>query len=195
MYLPQQEKQMTAAARKETEFDCDAALRACAKGDRAALHGLYASEAARMIGVARRILRRDALAEEAVHDSFVQIWRQAASFDPARGGARTWIYAIVRHRALNILRGETRTELVDDLEPLGLEAPEESPEAAMLRLSESGRLRVCLERLDAPRRAALLLAYVNGLTHGELAGRFGVPLGTMKSWVRRSLLSLRECLA
>ncbi len=65
----------------------------------------------------------------------------------------------------------------------------------MLRLSESGRLRVCLERLDAPRRAVLLLAYVNGLTHGELAGRFGVPLGTMKSWVRRSLLSLRECLA
>lgn len=184
-----------AAARKETEFDCDAALRACAKGDRAALQGLYASEAARMIGVARRILKRDALAEEAVHDSFVQIWRQAASFDPARGGARTWIYAIVRHRALNILRGETRTELVDDLEPLGLEAPEESPEAAMLRLSESGRLRVCLERLDAPRRAVLLLAYVNGLTHGELAGRFGVPLGTMKSWVRRSLLSLRECLA
>ncbi len=186
---------MTAAARTETEFDCDAALRACASGDRAALHALYASEARRMIGVARRILKRDALAEEAVHDSFVQIWRQAASFDPARGAARTWIYAIVRHRALNILRGETRTDLVDDLEPFGLEAPDESPEAAMLRLSESGRLRACLERLEAPRRAALLLAYVNGLTHGELAGRFGVPLGTMKSWVRRSLLSLRECLA
>ncbi|MDE1569509.1 sigma-70 family RNA polymerase sigma factor [Aquabacter sp. P-9] len=186
---------MTAAARTEPVLDCEAALLACAKGEREALQALYAAEAGRMLGVARRILRRDALAEEAVHDSFVLIWRQAGSFDPTRGGGRTWIYAILRHRALNILRGETRTDLMDDMEPLGLEAPEDSPEAAMLRLSESGRLRACLERLEAPRRGALLLAYVSGLTHGELAGRFGVPLGTMKSWIRRSLLSLRECLA
>lgn len=186
---------MTAAARTDPGLDCEAALLACARGERAALQALYAAEAGRMMGVARRILRREALAEEAVHDSFVLIWRQAGSFDPARGGGRTWIYAILRHRALNILRGETRTELMDDMEPLGLQAPEDSPEAAMLRLSESGRLRACLERLDAPRRGALLLAYVNGLTHGELAGRFGVPLGTMKSWIRRALLSLRECLA
>ncbi len=185
---------MTAAARTEPVLDCEAALLACAKGEREALQALYAAEAGRMLGVARRILRRDALAEEAVHDSFVLIWRQAGSFDPTRGGGRTWIYAILRHRALNILRGETRTDLMDDMEPLGLEAPEDSPEEAMLRLSESGRLRACLERLEAPRRGALLLAYVSGLTHGELAGRFGVPLGTMKSWIRRSLLSLRECL-
>lgn len=187
---------MSAAGQKMTDdFSCEAALAGCARGERAALHAIYASEAGRMLGVARRILKRDALAEEAVHDSFVQIWRQAGSFDPARGSARTWIYAILRHRALNILRGETRTDLVDDFEPMGLTSDEESPEAAMLRLSESGRLRACLERLEAPRRSALLLAYVNGLTHGELAGRFGVPLGTMKSWVRRALLSLRECLA
>lgn len=186
---------MSATSDTDDAFDFDAALRACANGERAALHALYAREAGRMLGVARRILRRDALAEEAVHDSFVLIWRQAATFDPARGAGRTWIYAIVRHRALNILRSEARTDLTEDFEPLGLEAPEESPEGAMLRLSESGRLRACLERLEAPRRAAILLAYVNGLTHGELAGRFGVPLGTMKSWVRRALLSLRECLA
>ncbi|MEW6124678.1 MAG: sigma-70 family RNA polymerase sigma factor [Pseudomonadota bacterium] len=186
---------MPAPSEPDDAFDFDATLRACASGERAALHALYAREAARMLGVARRILRRDALAEEAVHDSFVQIWRQASTFDPARGGGRTWVYAIVRHRSLNILRGEARIDLTEDFEVLGLEAPEESPEGAMLRLSESGRLRACLERLEAPRRAAILLAYVNGLTHGELAGRFGVPLGTMKSWVRRSLLSLRECLA
>lgn len=176
-------------------FDCEAALAACAHGDRRALQALYDTEAARMLGVARRILRRDALAEEAVHDSFVQIWRQAGTFDAARGSGRTWIYAILRHRALNILRGETRTELVDDFEPMGLTDAEETPEEAMLRLSETGRLRACLDRLDTSRRTALLLAYVNGLTHGELAGRFGVPLGTMKSWIRRALLNLRECLA
>lgn len=185
----------TAPRPTEDRFDCEAALAGCARGDRSALQALYDGEAARMLGVARRILRRDALAEEAVHDSFVQIWRQASSFDPARGGARTWIYAVLRHRALNILRGETRTELVEDFEPMGLTAEEDSPEEAMLRLSETGRLRACLDRLDASRRSALLLVYVNGLTHGELAGRFGVPLGTMKSWIRRSLLNLRECLA
>ncbi|WP_127090429.1 sigma-70 family RNA polymerase sigma factor [Aquabacter cavernae] len=186
---------MSAMSGMDHAFDFDAALVACARGERSGLQALYAREAGRMLGVARRIVRRQALAEEAVHDSFVLIWRQAASFDPGRGSGRTWIYAVLRHRALNILRGETRTDLTDDFEPLGLEAPEESPEAAMLRLSESGRLRACLEGLEASRRAAILLAYVNGLTHGELAGRFGVPLGTMKSWIRRTLLSLRECLA
>ncbi|TCT08131.1 sigma-70 family RNA polymerase sigma factor [Aquabacter spiritensis] len=183
------------AAAGEAGFDVAATLAACAGGDRTALHRLYEAEADRMLGVARRILKRDALAEEAVHDSFVLIFRQAARFDPARGSGRTWIYAILRNRALNILRGEKRTDFVDDYEPFGLEAEDESPEAALVRLSESGRLRACLERLEAPRRTAILLAYVNGLTHGELAGRFGVPLGTMKSWIRRSLLSLRECLA
>lgn len=171
------------------------ALRACQRGDQAGLRALYEREAPRMVGVAYRMLRRRALAEEAVHDTFVLVWRQAASFDPARGAARTWIYAILRNRSLNILRGETRTELVDDFEPMGLESKEEGPEGALMRLAESGRLRGCLERLEPDRRRAILLAYVRGLTHGELAGRFGVPLGTMKSWIRRSLLALRECLA
>lgn len=171
------------------------ALRACQRGDQAGLRALYEREAPRMVGVAYRMLRRRALAEEAVHDTFVLVWRQAATFDPGRGAARTWIYAILRNRALNILRSETRTELVDDFEPMGLESEEDGPDVALMRLSESGRLRSCLERLEPDRRSAILLAYVRGLTHGELAGRFGVPLGTMKSWIRRSLLALRECLA
>ena len=79
--------------------------------------------------VAQRLLRRPALAEEAVQDAFVQVWRRAASFDPARGGARTWLYAVLRHRALNILRGEVRTDLVDDFEPMGLASEEENAES------------------------------------------------------------------
>ena len=148
-----------------------------------------------MVGVAMRILKRQALAEEAVHDAFVQIWERASSFDPSRGHARTWLYAVVRHRALNILRGEVRTDLVEDFEPMGLAAPEEDPEKLVSRLSDAGALKRCLERLDPVRRKAILLAYVHGLSHGELAGRLGVPLGTMKSWIRRSLLSLRDCMA
>ncbi len=148
-----------------------------------------------MVGVALRIVRRQALAEEAVHDAFVQIWERAGSFDPSRGQARSWLYAVVRHRALNILRGETRTDLVEDFEPFALASEDESPETIVSRLSDAGALRRCLERLDPSRRQAILLAYVQGLSHGELAGRLGVPLGTIKSWIRRSLISLRECMA
>ena len=173
----------------------DEALRRCVAGDRSALRMIYDLEAPRMLGVALRLLRRRALAEEVLHDAFVLIWQRAGSFDPARGEARTWIYAVLRNRALTILRGESRTDLVEDFEPMGLTSEGESPEDVTLRLSDTSALKRCLERLEPPRRTAILLAYVEGLSHGELAGRLGVPLGTMKSWIRRSLLSLRECMA
>jgi RNA polymerase sigma factor (sigma-70 family) len=175
--------------------DLDDALRACAQGDRVALRAIYDAEASRMLGVALRLLRRPALAEEAVQDAFVQVWRRAGSFDPAKGAARTWLYTVLRHRALNILRGEVRTDLIDDFEPLGLASEEEDAEHLVSRLSEAGALRRCLEELEPHRRRAIVLAYVHGLSHGELADRLGVPLGTIKSWIRRSLISLRECLA
>ncbi len=173
----------------------DEALRRCAAGDKAALRAIYDLEAPRMLGVAIRLLRRRALAEEAVHDTFVQVWQRASTFDASRGDARSWLYAVLRNRALNILRGETRTDLVEDFEPMGLVSDDESPEALTLRLSDAGALKRCLERLEPARKQAILLAYVHGLSHGELAGRLGVPLGTMKSWIRRSLLALRECMA
>jgi RNA polymerase sigma factor (sigma-70 family) len=177
------------------EADLDEALRRCARGERAALRAIYDAEAPRMLGVALRILRRPSLAEEAVHDAFVQVWQRAAGFDPARGAAKTWLYAVLRHRALNILRGEARTDLVEDFEPMGLASEEESPETVIARLSEAGALRHCLEGLEPGRRNAVILAYMHGLSHGELARKVGVPLGTMKSWLRRSLIALRECLA
>ncbi len=176
-------------------IDLDDALRRCAGGDGAALRAIYDAEAPRMLGVALRILRRPALAEEAVHDAFVQVWQRAASFDAARGGGRTWLYAVLRHRALNILRGEVRTDLVDDFEPMNLVSGEEDPEEVVERLSDASALRRCLERLEPARRRLVVLSYMHGLSHGELAARVGVPLGTMKSWLRRSLLALRECLA
>lgn len=176
-------------------IDLSAALRDCAAGDGAALRAIYDAEAPRMLGVALRLLRRRVLAEEAVHDTFIQLWRKAGSFDPARGEPRSWLYALLRNRSLNILRGEARTDLVEDFEPMALESGEENPEEVMTRLSEGDALRRCLERLDPLRRRAVMLAYLHGLTHGELAGRLNVPLGTMKSWLRRSLSVLRECLA
>jgi len=187
---------VTAGLGDSTSFavELSEALDRVAQGDRMVLRAIYDAEAPRMVGVALRLLRRRELAEEAVHDTFVQIWQKAASFDPTRGNARTWLYAILRNRSLNILRGENRTDLVDDFEAMGLETPEEDAETAAVRLSDTGALKRCLERLEPVRRKAILLAYVEGLTHGELAGRLGVPLGTMKSWIRRSLIALRECM-
>ncbi|HSI41959.1 MAG TPA: sigma-70 family RNA polymerase sigma factor [Xanthobacteraceae bacterium] len=175
--------------------DLALALQGCARGDRACLRRLYDRLAPRMIGVALRMLRRRDLAEEVVHDTFLRIWEKASTFDPARGAPETWVFAILRHRTLNVLRGEARTDLVDDFEPMGLAADAPDAEAAVTALSQASALRRCLERLEPHRRQAIVLAYASGLTHGELAGRMGVPLGTVKSWVRRSLVSLRECMA
>jgi RNA polymerase sigma-70 factor (ECF subfamily) len=173
-----------------SEAQLAAALARCASGDRAALRVIYELEASRMLGVARRILRRNELAEEAVQDAFMRAWRAARSFDPKRGAARSWLYAILRNCALSILRDEGRFAS-DQEEP---EQAVPSSEHAIAQLPESSALRRCLEKLDASRRAVVVLSYVHGLSHAELAGRLGVPLGTVKSWVRRSLLLLQECM-
>ena len=193
---------MTVAAASSTdpardqpaEAQVSAAIVRCAAGDRAALRLIYDLEAARMAGVAMRILRRKDLAEEAVHDAFMRLWRSARSFDPARGAGRAWLYAIVRNRALTILRDESRFESGDAVDDAGSTRGGPQPEEAVARLPEASALRRCLQQLDASRRAAVVLAYVHGFSHGELAGRLGVPLGTAKSWVRRGLLSLQECM-
>ncbi len=177
-----------------TPFNPAAALAACASGDKAALRALYEREAPRMIGVALRLLKRRALAEEAVQDAFVLVWRNAASFDPARGEALPWLYTILRNRCLTILRSENRMETRE--EPIGEEqaSEEDNPETILARLSDEKALKHCLGRLEPKRRELVLMAFVQGLTHGELAGRLGVPLGTIKSWIRRSLITLKECL-
>jgi len=174
--------------------DIEAALLACAAGDKSALRRIYDAESARMIGVAQRLLKRRALAEEAVQDAFVLIWRHAARFDPQRGAGLTWIYAILRNRSLSILRDEKRTETSDA--PVAEEAAseEDDPETVMSKLSDAKALHACLETLPPQRRGLVLLAFVQGLTHGEIAGRMKQPIGTVKSSIRRALMSLKECL-
>jgi RNA polymerase sigma-70 factor (ECF subfamily) len=183
------------AVRQDGDFDVTAALRRCARGDRTALRDLFEAEAPRMLGVALRIVRDRATAEDVVQDAFVRIWRSAAGFDPTRGAGRAWVHALVRNLALNVVRDAARTDTVDDPATLADAAAVEGGEDVLARLADGDALRRCLERLDAPRRHALVLAYVHGFTHGEIAGRLGAPLGTCKAWIRRGLASLRECLA
>ncbi|MBY0380920.1 MAG: sigma-70 family RNA polymerase sigma factor [Xanthobacteraceae bacterium] len=171
----------------ERSAQLSAALARCAAGDRKALQMIYDSESSRMTGVARRILLRQDLAEEAVHDAFVRIWRGASTFDSGRGGSIGWLYAIVRNCALTIHRNEHRYDHNDIVEDI-------IPDDAISRLPETSALRRCLDRIERPRRDVIVLAYVHGMSHGELAGRLKMPLGTIKSWVRRGLMSLQECM-
>jgi RNA polymerase sigma-70 factor, ECF subfamily len=172
-----------------------ALLTACGRGNRAALRIIYEREAAAMIGVAQRIVKRRELAEEIVHDAFVQIWRHAARYDPALGAGRAWMFAIVRNRAINALRDTAREQATPEDEIVAAIDSGHDGENAFDRLAEGSALRRCLERLDPRRRAGVLFAYVEGLSHGEIAARLGVPLGTAKSWIQRSLAQLKECLA
>lgn len=169
----------------------------CAAGDRSALRALYEAEAPRMKAVARRILRREEIAEEAVQDAFLRIWRKAGQYDPARGTALGWIYTVQRSVALNILRDSSRENPAppEDMEAhLDLRAEIETAEDIWGRLDAGSRLKACLDRLEPARRKVLILAYAFGLSHGEIAGRLAHPLGTVKAWVRRSLSALRECM-
>jgi len=170
-------------------FDYQRCLQACAQGDRRALHALYEEEGARLLGVARRIARDDATAEDILHDAFVRIWTRAASFDPARGSARGWIYSVTRHLALNFIR-DTRREVVFDEA-----AFTPAPFAGDIDLqADSAKVHRCLEQLEPARKLCILHAYVDGCSHAEIASLLNTPLGTIKAWIKRSLKALRECM-
>ncbi len=181
-------------AHDTVEDELAEALHGCARGERASLHRLYEHLAPKMTGVALRMLRRRDLADEVVHDTFLRIWEKAGSYDPARGKASTWAFTVLRNTALNVLRGERRIELVEDYDAIEPASEEADAESLLVALSETSALKRCLDRLEPMRRRAILLAYLRGLTHGELAGRLGVPLGTAKAWIRRSLRTLKDCL-
>ena len=191
---------MQAEPENPGDFDYEAALAACAAGDRVAFRRLYEQEAPRLLGVALRIVRQRALAEDIVHDACVSLWTRAASFDASRGSARGWIYSVVRNLALNTVRNESRHVAVDEETTQALEAEmsmqayQETTDAFELHAS-MGRLQQCLEALDPARRSCVLHAYLEGCSHSEIAERLGAPLGTVKSWIQRSLSSLRECMA
>lgn len=169
-------------------------IAACARRDRLALRSLLEMEGPRMLGIAVRILRRKDLAEDALQDAFLQIWRKADSYDPSKGSARAWIYAILRNRSLNMLRDGAREAVTED-DKLERRIDGGELNDAWEMLGHDSDLRRCLAQLETEKRSAVLMSYVWGYTHGEIAGRLSAPLGTVKAWVRRGLSSLRECMS
>lgn len=173
-------------------------LRAAARdaGSAEAFERLYRLCAPLMMGVAVRIVRRSELAEEILHDSFVRIWQIAQSFDPLATRPVAWMVAIVRNRALDtaashdVARADPYEEdMLDTLFDWSGGADE-----AEDRRRSTHRLRDCLAKLQAAEQQALVLAYQHGLTHSQLAAQLQKPLGTVKSWVRRGMATLRHCM-
>lgn len=176
-----------------SDFDYEAALQACARGEHYALRAIYERERRWLMAVALRITRRRETAEEVLHDAFLQIWARAGTFNAGLGSARGWIYSVVRHAALSHARSAQRTVAMENEELIAL-ADAKAAWGAGDRDVDAGALAECLERLDEQRRRCVLLAFVDGYSHDELAAKLGAPLGTVKSWIRRALLALKECL-
>jgi RNA polymerase sigma factor (sigma-70 family) len=172
----------------------EALLQACAKGDRAALRSLYTATAPQLFGLAVRILRSHELAEDVVQDSFVLVWRNAHSFDPGRGTAMAWLASIVRNQCFDSLRRRGRESPLDDTLVQSWEDPAPGPADLTALSHDAERLRACLDELEEGPRNSMILAYYEGLTFAEVAGRLGAPLGTVKSWIRRSLSRLKDCM-
>lgn len=169
-------------------------MRRIAAGDKRALQMVYASESAKMLGVVMRIVKNRERAEDVVQETFVRIWRKASMYSSDLGSPKSWIYAMCRNLALNNLRDE-RHIATDDGKLFALVDAPDNHETAFERLGDDKALKKCLERLDEMPRKGLMLAYVEGYSHGEIADKLNMPLGTVKTWIRRSLLSLKECLS
>ncbi|WP_159946183.1 sigma-70 family RNA polymerase sigma factor [Rhizobium sp. 18065] len=161
--------------------------------DRAAFSLIYQRCSAKLFAICIRILKDRNDAEEALQDIFVKIWQKAGSYAGDGGNAFAWIAAIARYHCIDRLRQrKPSTEELDVAAELPDLGPD--PERRAILRSEGARIDSCLEALDPDRAQAVRQAYVEGMTYQELAERFAVPLNTMRTWLRRSLLKLRECM-
>ena len=170
----------------------DTHLIAIAGGSRSALRVIYDQEGTRLFGIAMAILRDRPAASDAVQNAFLRLWERAAQFDPARGNAQVWIASIVRHAALDIARARGREQPTGD-PALGDQPVEPDVIERLAAHEDNARLRHCLAELDGRTRSFIVLAFVHGLSHAQIATRLDLPLGTLKTWIRRGLLSLRKC--
>ena len=162
--------------------------------DQKAFAELYKRTSSKLFGVCLRMLRDRGEAEEVLQETYTTVWRRAASFDSAKASAITWLITLSRNKAIDRLR-QHREELLDDPSRLDEAVDEQPTPAADAEASqEYRRLQHCLDELEPQQRDSVREAFFTGATYNELATRCMVPLGTMKSWIRRSLMQLRTCL-
>jgi len=169
-------------------------LGAVARGDEAAFERLYAATRAKLYGVLLRILGSPALADEVMEETYLKVWKMADQFDPTTASPITWMVAIARNRAIDIVHKRGDVSIVE--EPETPESPAEAPAPLARRemTAELKRLLSCLGRLDPEKQRIVLLAYYSGWGRDQLASKLDIPVNTIKTWLRRSLLEIRECM-
>jgi len=166
-----------------------------ALNDRVAFTGLYDATSAKLFGVCLRVLNDRAAAEDAMQDSFVKVWKHASRYQANGLSPMTWLITIARNTAIDRLRATRKGHV--DIETPGLElaASGAGPEQLAVASGEARRLVGCLDELSEDRGVAVRGAYLDGKTYQELAEAFSVPINTMRTWLRRGLISLRECMS
>ncbi|HSZ08629.1 MAG TPA: sigma-70 family RNA polymerase sigma factor [Steroidobacteraceae bacterium] len=189
---------MNPVAESPTEFDAllESLLGRCAAADSNALQRLYELVSPILFASVTRILRRRALAEEALQDVFISIWQQAGQFTAVRGRPMAWMMSIARYRAIDLMRRERFAPTLVAQLPEGrtLDAEPEPEGSSAVWLPPAELMQRCLALLSDQQTQCLELAFVDGNSHEDIARLVGSPLGTVKSWIRRGLRSLRQCL-
>jgi RNA polymerase sigma-70 factor, ECF subfamily len=169
-------------------------LQRVARQDRAAFSDVYRATSSKLFGIILRILKRRDIADEVLQEVYVKIWERAADFDPKVASPITWMATIARNRALDEVRRKKPESLEDHPEFLDVASDEDSALTLVMRGQDGQRLTECLTKLEPDRRQMVLLAYCEGLSRDELAEKYGQPVNTVKTWLRRSLAQLKGCL-
>ncbi len=198
-------KRVPLADWNERSRDLASLLARSGLGDRAAFAALYQASSAHLFAVVLRITRDRGQSEDVLQEVYVNVWRAAKGFDAAQSQPLTWLTSIARHRAIDALRRHqtqpqtlVRNAASDEADEHDvydtLTDPADGPAELLERASQARELAQCMEHLSAAQRQSVALAFFDGLSHAEVADTLRQPLGTVKSWVRRALLSLKSCL-
>ena len=169
-------------------------IAAVAKGDEVAFERLYVATRAKLYGVVLRILRRQDLAEEVIQECYIRIWSSAGQFDPSAASPLTWMVSIARNRAIDLMRKRIEAAIEDEPDAMDVASDTPDPLARREMNEELKRLLGCVGKLEPERQRLVLLAYYNGWSREQLADKFDTPVNTVKTWLRRSMLEIRECL-
>lgn len=163
-------------------------------GDRAALADVYSRTSGKLFGICLRICGERQAAEDVLQEVYLTVWKRAAGYEPGRASPITWLATIARNRAIDWRRAQGNRVMapIEEIEPIADGAPLVSD--AMLAAEGEAQLHLCLDSLEDRQRVAIRSAFFGGATYAELADQESVPLGTMKSWIRRGLMRLKECL-
>ncbi len=162
--------------------------------DRTAFEQLYAATSAKLFGICLRVMKDRTDAEDVLQEVYIKIWHNAGKFKASSYSPMTWLIAVARNHAIDKLRAR-KPEAIELSEAFDIADLGPTPEQAVLHGGEVERLRACLEKLSADRAEAIRAAYIEGYSYQELADRLRQPLNTVRTWLRRSLISLRECLS